>query len=120
MVFIHRHISNLRLDLSICRHYSALVSADVVCAYSALMSTEALCAAPSELSISRHPACAVGTPQGLTVTFLPPEKSHTKCFCRHLALDSWAGLVDWTGGLMHLHTHCLAKGTHLPCNRVPL
>ena len=98
MVFIHRHISNLRLDLSICRHYSALVSADVVCAYSALMSTEALCAAPSELGISRHPACAVGTPQGLTVTFLLLEKSHTKDFTTYtsrcggiLEEDSCAG-----------------------------
>ena len=29
MVFINRHISNLRLDLSICRLYSALVSIEV-------------------------------------------------------------------------------------------
>ena len=35
MVFIHRHISNLRLDLSICRPYSAVVS-------------------DNELGISRH------------------------------------------------------------------
>ena len=30
MVFIHRHISNLRLDLSICSLYSALVSTEVL------------------------------------------------------------------------------------------
>ena len=30
MVFIHRHISNLRLDVSICRLYSALVSSEVL------------------------------------------------------------------------------------------
>ena len=30
MVLIHRHISNLRLDLSICRLYSALVSTKVL------------------------------------------------------------------------------------------
>ena len=32
--------------------------------YSALVSTKVLCAAPSELDISRHPACAIRTPQG--------------------------------------------------------
>ena len=58
MVFIHRHSSNLRLNLSICRPYSAVLS------------TEILCAAPSELGISRYLACAVGIPQGLTRTWL--------------------------------------------------
>ena len=67
LVFIHRHNSNLRLDLSICRLYSALVST--------------LCCSPSKLGISsRHLACAVRTPQGRLETFLLSEKSHTKCF----------------------------------------
>ena len=42
MVFIHKHSSNLRLNLSICRHYSAVLS------------TKVLCATPSKLGISRH------------------------------------------------------------------
>ena len=62
MVFIHRHSLNLRLNLSICRPYSALVS------------TEVLCVAASELGISRHLACAVGYLQGLTRTISPREK----------------------------------------------
>ena len=71
MVFIHRHSSNTRLDLSICGLYSALVS------------TEVLCAAPSELGISRHLACAVRTPQGLTGTISPSgEKPYKGFFCR--------------------------------------
>ena len=59
MVFIHRHSSNLRLNLSICRPYSAVLS------------TKVLCATPSELGISRHLACAVGLLQGLTGTISP-------------------------------------------------
>ena len=58
---------NLRLDLSICRPYSALVS------------TEVLCAA-SELGISRHLACAIGTPQGLTGTISPSGEKPYKVF----------------------------------------
>ena len=68
MVFIHRHSSNLRLNLSIRRPYSALVS------------TEVLCAAPSELGISRHLACAVGTPQRLTGTISPSGEKPYKVF----------------------------------------
>ena len=62
--------SNLRLNLSICRPYSALVSTEVL-------------RAASKLGISRHPACAVGTPQGpgWLKPFLLLEKSHTKCIC---------------------------------------
>ena len=70
MAFIHRHISILRLDLSICRLYSALVS------------IEELCAALSKLGISRHLACAVGTPQGLTGTISHSGEKPYKVFCR--------------------------------------
>ena len=68
MVFIHKHTLNLRLNLSICRPYSALVS------------TEVLYVAPSELGISRHLACAVGTPQGLTGTISPSGEKAYKVF----------------------------------------
>ena len=67
MVFIYRHSSNFRLNLSICRPYSALVS------------TEVLCAAPSELGISRHLA---GTPEGLIGTISPSREKPYKVFCR--------------------------------------
>ena len=53
---------------SICRPYSALVS------------TEVLCAAPSELGISRHLACAIGTLQGLTGTISPSREKPCKVF----------------------------------------
>ena len=77
MVLIHRHISNLRLDLSVCRPYSALLS------------TEVLCAAPSELGISRHFACAVGTPQELTGNISPSGEKPYKVFCRSKANYEW-------------------------------
>ena len=64
MVFIHRHSLNLRLNISICRPCSAVLS------------TKVLCAAPTELGISRHLACAVGTLQGLTGTISPREKPY--------------------------------------------
>ena len=68
MLFFHRHSSNLRLNLSICRLYSAVLS------------TEVLCAAPSKLGISRHLACAVRTSQGLTGTISPSGEKPYKVF----------------------------------------
>ena len=68
MVFVHRHSLNLRLNLSIYRPCSAVLS------------TEVLSAAPSELGISRHLACAVGTPQGLTGTISPSGEKPYKVF----------------------------------------
>ena len=67
LVFIHRHNSNLRLDLSICRLYSALVST--------------LFCSPSKLGISsRHLACAVRTPQGPTGDISPSREKPYKVF----------------------------------------
>ena len=69
MVLIHRHISNLRLDLSVCRLYFCIVEY-----------RGTFCAAPSELGISRHFACAVGTPQGRTGNISPSGEKPYQVF----------------------------------------
>ena len=70
MVFINRHISNLRLDLSICRLYSALVSIEVF--YAAAPANWV--SAADTLKVPSEPR------RGQPETFLLSEKSHTKCF----------------------------------------
>ena len=86
MVFIHRHSSNLRLNLSICRSYSALW----VLKYFVLHPVNWVSA--DTLHVPLEPL------RGWPETFLPPEKSHTKCF---------ASLRQIVKGCLHLLSYLI-------------